>query len=470
MQGRISAEFRRIVFKGGVKNPSIPTSRVDAGKPPSVVSVADGLVDDERDFERRYAEYRPKVRALLARKAPWLDSDAREELYQQGWLAVFEARREGRPVENELSFIFAAATNTATELVREADGRRRTTFDPLRGKLVHIADDAPDPGELVILVDEAAVGRSLLARLGPSQRAVALRRYGRGDTPEEICAELGISRARYRKLIEKIGRRLGELVAEYHAGKLTASDELVLARCILGEATDAERELASHLVQTAQGMALLCSVHRAVRKAAMGTPLPAAPTPAVRDQIAVVLEHTKNAVGSAFGRGGASGSEAATNMTVSGSGGKAARIVGAIAACAVGAGGAAGGVCLVTGTTPIALIDKLDSGGPPPAERTQQQVEPPPQAVVAPAPAPPVTTTPPADPPATPPAAETEPPSAPQAAAQEFLYERQQASPSGSNPQPPSTGGSEFSAPHQAAPAPSGSGGSGGEFGFEGGG
>lgn len=475
MQGRVSAGFRRLVVKGGVKSAGIDSSPVVARISTHAVSAPDGRSEDERDFEQRYAEYRPKVRALLHRDFPWLDSDAREELYQQGWLVVLEASRRGKPVDNELSYIFATARNAAGKLAWGPDARTRTTFDPLEGRLVDVTASGADPGEVIALIDEAAIGRSLIERLGPRQREVAVRRIGRGDTPAEICAELGITPRRYQKTMDKISASLGALVADYHAGKLTASDERLLARCVLGEADEKERELASHLVETAQGLALLCNVRHALRKAAMAAPLPTVGAAQTRDRLTLVFDHAKNAVGSVLGRGTASTGDAATNATASGSASVGGRIVGGIAACAVGAVGVGGGAaCLIAGVPPTVMVDKLTGADRPAATTPQAEREPLAKTVASPAPAEPspspektaTTEAPPAAPVPVP-----EPVPEPAVAAKrEFGIERQDqpASPA----QTPSTGRDEFS-PTPPATSPGGgsssTGGGSGEFGFEGG-
>ncbi len=284
-----------------------------------------------------------------------------------------------------------------------------------------------------------------------------------------------MSRDRYDKLINKISKRLGTLVAQYHAGHLTSEDERLLARCILGEASDAERELATHLVDTAQGVALLCSVRHAIRGVAITTPVPAAAPPSMREQVIAVFAQAKNTVGSIAGRGGGSSGDTATNAVVSGSSGNASRIAAGIAACVIGVGGTA--TCVVTGTTPTSLVTMLPGQGEDtPVNPPKTTEEPPPQTVATPAPStsttPASTGTEPAEPPPEDDPVEPSPPDDPPAAAKEFLIERQEAVPSQST-QPSkssSSSGSEFSA-SQPAPAPSpGGGGSGGEFSFEGGG
>lgn len=420
------------------------------------------------DIAARYEEYRPKIRAFLARDAPWLDSDAREEVYQQGWLAVLEAKKAGRHVESELSYLFGATQNIAVKAIASADARRRITFDPIESRLTRIPDDGPTPLERATVRDEAAVGRSLLDRLGPSQRAVAIRRYGHGYSPEEICEELGITRRRYEKTIDKISIRLGAIVADYHAGRLTSSDRKLLARCVLGEAEPHERQLAARLVDSAHGRALLSQVRHVFRDAAMAAPIPLAPSDRFVDQLGAAVEHSKAAIAGVIGRTSASATETVTNLSMSGAGRGSGAFAAGIVACVICSAGA---VSAVTGTSPADIKDAIvqTEDTPPQPEptavvptATETVAAPPPSTTTTPVPSPEPTQT------STAPASEPEP-AAPEPRP-EFGFEQQSpASPTPSTSAPSNPSSRDFATPA----APSGGAGGGGsskpEFGFEGG-
>lgn len=465
--------------------PSIETSPVNA-RDVSAGTISQSQLDrpmsagphDRRDedFAVRFEEYRPKVKAFLHNRAPWLDSDARDELYQQGWLAILEARKAGRRIDNELGYLFGTTSKLAGSMVGSADARRRTTFDPISGNLAELPHDAPDVAEVVAVLDEAAVGRSLLDRLSPRQRLVAIRRYGRGDTPAEICADLNMSRRRYEKTIDKITQRLGVIVADYHAGRLAASDRKLLARCVLGEADTHDREVATRLVESAQGRALLCSVRHAFRDAAMTSPLPVVTSPGVSEQLGSYVEHTKATVTGLVGRGSASTTETVTSLVSSGTGRGSGAFAAQFVACVICAGGAGAGALAATGTSPNEVKDAIVQNEDPSSEpQTRAPAETPvTETVATPPPTPSTTTTPAPAPLNEPPGATTVPREEPQpvapSAPPEFGFEQHQSTTPAAPATPATT--EERSSRDFAAPAPP-SGGSGGgrrpEFGFEGG-
>ncbi|HEY1357043.1 MAG TPA: sigma-70 family RNA polymerase sigma factor [Thermoleophilaceae bacterium] len=219
----------------------------------------------ERALEHDYVALRRKVTGFLAGRYPQLDGHAREDIYQDAWVALLEARARGHVArEKWISYLLSAARNLGAEALRCADRRRRVSYDPAGAAFVALADAAESPEERAVVLD---TGRELLGRLSPGERAVAVCRLLYGYEKREVCRTLGLSPRAYKRRVDKAAIKLRELRAG-RMGGLTEHEERLLARCVYGGATAAQRAAAERLVKTAAGRLALARLRQRARELA----------------------------------------------------------------------------------------------------------------------------------------------------------------------------------------------------------
>jgi len=213
----------------------------------------------EQALEHDYVKLRRKVTGFLAGRYPQLDADAREDIYQDAWVALLEARARGHVArEKWISYLLSTAKNLGAEALRCADRRRRVDWDPTGGPYVSVADAAETPEERVVSLD---TGREMLGRLSAGERAVAIYRLVFEYDKREVCRALGLSPRAYKRRVDNATVKIAALRAE-RAGGLTERQERLLAHCLCGRATRAQRAAARRLLNTAAGRAAVGQLRR----------------------------------------------------------------------------------------------------------------------------------------------------------------------------------------------------------------
>jgi DNA-directed RNA polymerase specialized sigma24 family protein len=216
-------------------------------------------VRTQQAVEQDYVGLRRKVTGFLAGRYPQLDADAREDIYQDAWVALLEALRRGEVARAKwISYLLSTAKNLGAEALRCADRRRRVDWDPIGERGVPVADAAETPEERVVSLD---TGRELLGRLSAGERDVAAYRLFFQFDKYEVCRALGLSTRAYKRRVDRAAVKVRELRAD-HAGGVTERQRLMLARCLRGRATPAQRTEVRRLLKTAAGRAAVAELRR----------------------------------------------------------------------------------------------------------------------------------------------------------------------------------------------------------------
>jgi DNA-directed RNA polymerase specialized sigma24 family protein len=213
----------------------------------------------EQALEHDYVKLRRKVTGFLAGRYPQLDADAREDIYQDAWVALLEARARGHVArEKWISYLLSTAKNLGADALRCADRRRRVSYDPTGGAFLAVADTAETPEERVVSLD---TGRELLGRLSPGECSVAIYRIVFGYDKREVCRALGLSARAYKRRVDRATVKAGKLRAGQDGG-LTEYQERLFADSLWGRATPAQRAVAHRLLNTAAGRVTLARLRR----------------------------------------------------------------------------------------------------------------------------------------------------------------------------------------------------------------
>lgn len=170
-------------------------------------------------LERDYLKLRRKVTGFLAGRYPQLDADAREDLYQDAWVALLEARSKRDVARDKwISYLLSTAKNLGAETLRCADRRRRVTLDPNDAAYLALGDPSETPEERVIALD---TGREMLGRLSHAERVVATYRLGLQYEKHEVCQALGLSARAYKRRVDKAAVKMGQFLRSAPGGGLT---------------------------------------------------------------------------------------------------------------------------------------------------------------------------------------------------------------------------------------------------------
>jgi len=165
---------------------------------------------DRRAFEALFRRYTPPLVNFLARMVP--ERDRAEELAQEVFLRIYQARDRYEPKARFSTWMFSIAHNLAlNELNRSYRKRERPLEDPVVERM-----EDPQPGveeRLEGMRRVQAVERGL-AELPERQRAALLLRVEQGLGYAEIGEVMGATSASVKSLIhrarEGLLARLGE--------------------------------------------------------------------------------------------------------------------------------------------------------------------------------------------------------------------------------------------------------------------
>ncbi len=154
---------------------------------------------DRRAFEELFRRYTPPLVNFLARMVS--ERDRAEELAQEVFLRIYQARDRYEPKARFSTWLFSIAHNLAlNELDRSYRKRERPLEDPALERM-----EDPQPGVEERLDGKRAVSsiERALAGLPERQRAALLLRAEQGLGYAEIAEVLGASSASVKSLIHR---------------------------------------------------------------------------------------------------------------------------------------------------------------------------------------------------------------------------------------------------------------------------
>jgi len=329
--------------------------------------------------EEEYRAHAATVdRYLAATFGTALSADKREVVRQQAFLGLASEVAKGTEIKSTEAMLITCARNAAYSLLRSADHRRRTPFDP------HDSAEArrPDPGAApvdvtVVEADEDRRVQMLMSQLDPRSRAVLQLRLELELDMPEIADHLGVSPSHAYKLLKSAGAALADSIAANDAGAHSRQQRALLTACEIGTATDDERALAKRMLEgDAHARALLAEIrglgHRA---AAIMPPIAGVTASPNTGRVNASLSSAKQYIADLVARAGPAQEAAAHVTATGGTRGAGTMLVAGILSCA-GMGGAAVGVkeCIDHGV-PAALVDTLPGHDPENGEPKETVVE-----------------------------------------------------------------------------------------------
>jgi RNA polymerase sigma-70 factor (ECF subfamily) len=141
-----------------------------------------------------------------------------EDLCQETFRIAIEKIRGGdvREPERLSGFISAVARNLAKDYVRKA---RRLINQEVIEMAEKIADHAPDPLEQLCEKERAELIRQVINELRIERdREVILRYYIAGEDKDQICADLGLTREQFSRVIFRALERFKKIYLKLSGG------------------------------------------------------------------------------------------------------------------------------------------------------------------------------------------------------------------------------------------------------------
>lgn len=167
--------------------------------------------DDSRAFERLYLRHRGTLYRFLLRSVP--RRDLADELFQETWMRVINARARYRPEARFTTWLLQIAHNLLIDGHRRA--RPEETGEAAELALLAAADAEGDrPEQALGRFQEARRLQAALAALPEEQRSAFLLRVENGLGIDEIAAVTEVGRetakSRLRYALEKLRESLSQ--------------------------------------------------------------------------------------------------------------------------------------------------------------------------------------------------------------------------------------------------------------------
>jgi len=158
------------------------------------------FLQDRRRIIELYDDIRPALNAYLCARG--LSHDHSEDIIQETFLRLVRHMVDQGTDDNLRGWLFRVARNLSTDLHRSE--RRWYRFDeadpyPVMRERI---DPAPNPEEMILLIERLTRFRSAFAQLTPKQRECLLLR-AKGMRYREIAVVLGVSVARVGELMQR---------------------------------------------------------------------------------------------------------------------------------------------------------------------------------------------------------------------------------------------------------------------------
>jgi RNA polymerase sigma-70 factor (ECF subfamily) len=168
---------------------------------------------DHEAFNILVQKYRPPVLNMAFRYVG--DRGEAEDLAQEAFLRVYEARHRYRPTAQFSTWLYRIVANVCLDARRRRWARPVESLEAL-GEGDRIEDDrSPSPHEAVERTELQAAVRAAIAALPPRQRlAVILHRY-EGRSYQEIADALDCSVSAVETLLHRAKQNLKERLRDY---------------------------------------------------------------------------------------------------------------------------------------------------------------------------------------------------------------------------------------------------------------
>lgn len=191
-------------------------------------SPAERLLADE--YERCKGEVVRTVTAKLAAsgvRAVDLDLDA---CYNDAWHALYAKLQEGEPVDSRTGLLVTIAHRRALDEHRALRARPHADVDALAGMGVEpdVAGRLDDARRLRLLIE------GMRERLDRRERQAAALCWLYDYTRPEAARALGVTPKRMEKIMDRVSRRLRELVGEIQAGERCAGHGSLMRAYAIG--------------------------------------------------------------------------------------------------------------------------------------------------------------------------------------------------------------------------------------------
>jgi RNA polymerase sigma-70 factor, ECF subfamily len=168
------------------------------------IITGDRLAEDEL-----ISRYKEGVRIIIVRIVR--NHYTTEDLFQQVFKKALEKIRHGevRDPERLSGFICGIARNIAIDHIRRA---RRSVIESSFRSADDIPDPAPNPYEMLLLKERAAIVRQVLLEMKIKRDRELLFRYFIGEEDkEQICAELGLTCDQFNNVLFRALKRYRDL-------------------------------------------------------------------------------------------------------------------------------------------------------------------------------------------------------------------------------------------------------------------
>ena len=172
---------------------------------------------DRGAFETLFHRYMPRLVSFLGRMVP--ERARAEELAQEVFVRVYQARDRYEPTALFSTWVFGIASNLAlNELARAHRRREHPWEEPIAAR---VADPEPRADESLVAKRTAAQLEAGLQRLPDRQRAALLLRVEEELGYGAISEALGVSTASVKSLIHRARENLLAALAEEGNGEDT---------------------------------------------------------------------------------------------------------------------------------------------------------------------------------------------------------------------------------------------------------
>jgi RNA polymerase sigma factor (sigma-70 family) len=150
----------------------------------------------------------------------WRNASDIADLRQEVYARVFEAAQEHIP-DNPRNFLFVCARNLMINLIRREQIVPMETFADL--DTLGLADDAPEPDQVVIKREELRRFRAALEQLPARTREAIELAYAEGLSAPEIARRMGIARRTAAEFVARGTIILADVLYSAPAGRGTKS-------------------------------------------------------------------------------------------------------------------------------------------------------------------------------------------------------------------------------------------------------
>ena len=157
-------------------------------------------LQDRRRIIQLYGDIRPALNAYLCARG--LSHDHSEDIIQETFLRLVRRTLDGGTNDKLRVWVFRVAHNLSVDLHRSERRWSRGDETDRYTVVPELADPAPSPEEMILLIERLARFRAAFAELTPKQRECLLLR-SKGLRYRDIAVALGVSVQRVGELMQR---------------------------------------------------------------------------------------------------------------------------------------------------------------------------------------------------------------------------------------------------------------------------